>query len=79
MDIQIKISTTNLGDNTADENKRYADAVLVAVETDYPDANVVVMLTNEHEGECLVDGDKSGEESRDIDYICNEIWDEAYY
>ena len=81
MDIQIKISTTGLGDNTPKENERYADAVFLAVETAYPNANVDVRLTDEYQSECLVDGDGdgSGEVSLDIDCICEEIWDQANY
>ena len=79
MDIEIIISTTQMSDNTRDDNKRYAVAVFNSVESAYPNARLTVRLTDECESKCIVDGDWSGEESRAVEDVYSEIWGQANY
>lgn len=81
MKIEVIISTLTLGDfNTAEENQRYADAVLAKLQSEYPDADVSVELVeNVSSGSCWVSDDLDGEIKENVELIVAQVWEKGVY
>lgn len=81
MNIELTISTQNLGDtNTADDNQRYATAVQTQLQSEYPEATISVeLVANDTASTCRVSDDPTGEIRDTINLIANQVWDEASY
>ena len=78
MYIELNISEYTLGENTDKENERYIEAVQIAIEEEYPDAEVDIKLTsscdsNVYYADCF----SSYEIEQHIREIANDVWDKS--
>lgn len=83
MKIDLIISTGSLGENTADDNERYAAAVEEAIRQEYPEATVSVETSDSSTSNCNVWSDdidvNENEVAEKVGIIQNEIWADANY
>jgi len=83
MKIDLIISTESLGENTTDDNERYAAAVEEAISQEYPEATVSVEISDSATSNCNVWSDdidvNEDEVAEKVGIIQNEIWEVANY
>jgi hypothetical protein len=80
MKIELNISTATLGDwHSADDNKRYAEAVEKALVTEYLDAEISITLDDYVSETTYYVSNDSLDDAENVLAIANRIWEKELY